>query len=147
MKKIQLKEICGVEVLSRANVRKLYDHIDADTEVIDMTGISFISRSVADELCIITDANPGCTLSGGSEDVEMMLDIVRKGRKRDDQKGEDVESRGDYGRHYQNDYDGMSAITTHEGMVSKPSLPNSQHSTGISNISPIERLIAINVLI
>ena len=85
MKKIQLKEICGVEVLSRANVRKLYDHIDADTEVIDMTGISFISRSVADELCIITDANPGCTLSGGSEDVEMMLEIVRKGRnsKRD----------------------------------------------------------------
>lgn len=77
---IYLKEVCGGEVLSRANVRRLYDLIDDETTVIDMSGVSFISRSVADELCNISDKYQGIKFIGMVEDIELMLSIVRKGR-------------------------------------------------------------------
>lgn len=85
MSEIRVAEICGTEVLSRANVRKLYEHIGDETESIDMSGVKFISRSVADELCNISDRFPALKFDGMTDDVAMMLGIVRKGRgvKRD----------------------------------------------------------------
>ena len=80
MKTIYLKDICGVEVLSRANVRKLYDIVDEETKVVDLKGVAFISRSVADELCNIGEKYSFLEFTGLAEDVVMMLDIVRKGR-------------------------------------------------------------------
>lgn len=80
MKTINLKDVCGKEVLSRANARKLYDIVDDDTETVNMAGITFISRSVADELCNISDRFPSIAFCELAEDVEIMLGIVRKGR-------------------------------------------------------------------
>lgn len=64
MKTINLRDLCGKEVLSRANVRKLYDIVDAETETVNMAGITFISRSVADELCNISDRFPSIVFCG-----------------------------------------------------------------------------------
>ena len=85
MKTLYLTKVCGTEVLSRANVRKLYDFVNDETETIDMTGVTFISRSVADELCNIEDKFPNVKFVGVSQDVETMQNLVRKGRstKRD----------------------------------------------------------------
>lgn len=80
MKTIFLKDICGTEALSRSNARKLYELIDDETKSIDLTGVNFISRSVADELCNISDRFPSITISGAANDLEEMLGIVRKGR-------------------------------------------------------------------
>lgn len=80
MTTIYLKEICGIEVLSRSNVRKLYDLINQQTESICMRGVTFISRSVADELCNISDKFTDIKFTDITEDVDTMLSIVRKGR-------------------------------------------------------------------
>ena len=80
MKTIKLSEICGIEVLSRANVRKLYECIDASTEAVDMSDITFISRSVADELCNLCNKFAQLSLIGMSDNVNTMLKIVIKGR-------------------------------------------------------------------
>lgn len=77
---IYLKDICGIEVLSRSNVRKLYESVNDDTSAIDMTDVSFISRSVADELCNISEKFPLIKFIGASEGVDTMLSVVRKGR-------------------------------------------------------------------
>lgn len=82
MDTIIIKNICGSEVLSRSNVRKLYDVVDNTTETIDMSGVSFISRSVADELCNLTDKYPQLCFDGCSDDVNTMIDVVRKGRSK-----------------------------------------------------------------
>lgn len=80
MIKIKLSDICGMEVLSRANIRKLYDYVDCTTETIDMSDITFISRSVADELCNLCNKFPQLSLVGLSDNVDTMLKIVHKGR-------------------------------------------------------------------
>lgn len=80
MNTLVVKDICGSEVLSRSNVRKLYDVVDDTTETIDMSGVSFISRSVADELCNLTGKYPQLRFDRLSDDVCTMLDVVRKGR-------------------------------------------------------------------
>lgn len=80
MNTLVINNICGSEVLSRSNVRKLYDVVDDTTETIDMSGVSFISRSVADELCNLTDKYPQLRFDGCSDDVYTMIDVVRKGR-------------------------------------------------------------------
>lgn len=82
MNRIVIKNICGTEVLSRSNVRKLYDIVDDTTASIDMSGVSFVSRSAADELCNLTAKHPQLRLEGSSDDVNTMLDVVRKGRAR-----------------------------------------------------------------
>lgn len=81
MNTVILKDICGSEVLSRSNARKLYDVVDEATKTIDMSGISFISRSVADELCNITDKYP-LRIEGMCEDVNTMIDVVAKSRSK-----------------------------------------------------------------
>lgn len=81
MDELKVKEICGSEVLSRANARKLYDYLDNDTVTIDLSGVSFVSRSVADEICVIIETYPDLRLCGMREDVAMMIELVRKGRK------------------------------------------------------------------
>jgi hypothetical protein len=81
MRTIYLRELCGTEVLSRSNARKLYDNIDEETEIVDMSEVSFVSRSVADELCNVKDMYPSLRFVGMEEDVRTMLDIVQKGRR------------------------------------------------------------------
>lgn len=80
MKTINLSNICGTEVLSRANVRKLYEYIDNSTETVDMSDVTFISRSVADELCNLCKEFTHLSLIGLSDSVDTMLRIVIKGR-------------------------------------------------------------------
>lgn len=80
MRTIILKDICGAEVLSRANVRKLYEVVNNDTEILDFSDVTFISRSVADELCNLPEKFPFLEFSGMNEEVEMMHNIVSKGR-------------------------------------------------------------------
>lgn len=81
MTAIKLYDMFGVEVLSRANARKLYDLIDEETSEIDFEGITFISRSVADELYNMSDRYPAVSFSAMSDEVAKMMDIVGKGRK------------------------------------------------------------------
>lgn len=59
---------------------KLYDYVNDNTEIIDMSGVTFISRSVADELCNISDRYNNVEFRGVYDDVNTMLSIVRKGR-------------------------------------------------------------------
>ncbi len=80
MATVKLSDICGTEVLSRANVRKLYQHIDESTESVDMSDVTFISRSVADELCNLCNKFNHIKLTRISDNVETMLQIVVKGR-------------------------------------------------------------------
>ena len=80
MNEIRLKEVCGAEVRSRVHAKKLYGLVDSTTASVDMNGVVFISRSVADELCNLSDAFPALQFINMAEDVELMLTIVRKGR-------------------------------------------------------------------
>lgn len=80
MSTIKITDICGKEVLSRANIRKLYDYINDTVSVLDMSDITFISRSVADELCNISDKFTQISFANMSQDVEKMLTIVQNGR-------------------------------------------------------------------
>jgi len=81
MKTIKLKELFGTEVLSRASIRRIYDFVDDETTSIDMSGIQFISRSVADELCNVTDEFNKLILTNMLDKVSKMISIVSKGRK------------------------------------------------------------------
>lgn len=79
---IRLHEIFGDEILSRANIKRLYDIVTDDTAELSFANVAFISRSVADELCNLIDAFSDITLSGMSDDVALMLELVKKGRGR-----------------------------------------------------------------
>lgn len=78
MKTIYLKNYCGIEILSRANIRKLYDIITDEEVIVDFIDVTFISRSVADELCNIMDKYPLLHISNMIDDVATMLNIVQK---------------------------------------------------------------------
>lgn len=81
MNSIPLKDICGEEVLSRANIKKIYNLIDTETEIIDFVDVLFISRSVADELCDILEQHKTLSVVNVCEKIGIMLEIVKKGRQ------------------------------------------------------------------
>lgn len=81
MKALDLAKVCGSEVLSRANVRRVYGIVSDETERLDFANVEFLSRSAADELCNVADRFPSLLFSNLRENVEEMLAIVRRGRK------------------------------------------------------------------
>lgn len=78
---INLFNLFGAEIRSRSNVDKLRRSIsDISNSVMDMTGVVFISRSFADELCILIEQ--GAKVVNAYGIVESMIDVVQAGRSR-----------------------------------------------------------------
>lgn len=89
-KSISIKELIGSEVRSRSNAEKIRDAIkkDSDFNLLDFSGVTFVSRSFADELCIILDENANLRLVNETPFVRKMIDTVLVGRKRVRQRGD-----------------------------------------------------------
>lgn len=81
MKTLDLACVCGGEVLSRANVRKIYSYISDETMAVDFANVEFVSRSAADELCGISESHGSLEFLNMSDNVSEMMAIVGKGRK------------------------------------------------------------------
>lgn len=77
---ITLEKTLGTEILSRNSVRRLIPLLVNECRTLDFHNISFISRSAADEFFNLIDAYPGTTLCNVNEEVQIMLDIVKRSR-------------------------------------------------------------------
>ena len=76
-----LKDMLGSDVRSRVNARKIYERLeDSRISKIDLSGIEFVSRSVADEFWNIIEAK-GVEFVNPSLIVSNMMVIVNEGRK------------------------------------------------------------------
>jgi len=88
---IRLFDLYCADLFSRAKAAQLIQHVstDADSIVLDFTGINFVSRSFADELYNVIAAQAPRTFSfaGQSQDVAMMMRIVADGRSRERRQG------------------------------------------------------------
>lgn len=79
MSRIYLNDIYGAQILSRNNIAKLRDILSGQEEL-DMQGVTFISRSVADELINLSVDFPALVFHNLCKEVSQMLEIVRKSR-------------------------------------------------------------------
>lgn len=78
---INLFELFGAEIRSRSKAERLRNSIpDICNSVMDMSGVVFISRSFADELCILVDQ--GAKVVNACGIVGSMIDAVMEGRSR-----------------------------------------------------------------
>lgn len=88
MEKLIMSELIGTELRSRAEAKKVLDWFNSYAKndvVIDYVGVSFISRSFADELCgIIDDMNKLYHISEIDQNINISttITIVRNGRKK-----------------------------------------------------------------
>ena len=80
MDKLIIKEILGKEIFSRNNVRKLNSMVDKDKIKWDFQGVSFISRSAADELENILETYHDIEIFNVEPPIDQMLKIVKSGR-------------------------------------------------------------------
>lgn len=84
---IRLYDIYRADLFSRAKAAELASHIssDADSVVLDFSGIGFMSRSFADELYNIIAAQAPRTFDfvGRSHDIESLMQKVADGRTRE----------------------------------------------------------------
>jgi hypothetical protein len=81
MKVIKLKEILGTQVRSRVCIKALKDQLFGDNRYcIDLEGVTFISRSFADELYNLSYDNGNINFVNKSSDVEKMMKAVWDGR-------------------------------------------------------------------
>ena len=80
MSNIILHEIFGREILSRNNISNMRDRITSDDIALDFSNISFVSRSVADEIWNLMDEYPSLTMKNIGNDVGKMLEVVKMGR-------------------------------------------------------------------
>lgn len=81
---IKIKEIIGVDVRSRSNMGIVRSAIDGATGnvILDFSGVMFISRSFADELCIMMEnLKFDVAIIQTSDVVQAMLKVVSDGRK------------------------------------------------------------------
>lgn len=77
----KLIDLFGAEIRSRSNIENLRKDMNKDEcYQFDMDGITFVSRSVADELCDIEE-NMNLELSNMGEVVRNMHNIVSMSRK------------------------------------------------------------------
>lgn len=77
---IKLQDLLGGEIRSRSSADTLRSHIkDYDNLIIDMSGVSFISRSFADELCVLAEGH-AIQLRNASGIVQNMLSAVSESR-------------------------------------------------------------------
>ncbi|MCI9053840.1 MAG: hypothetical protein HFJ87_01670 [Muribaculaceae bacterium] len=82
MKIIKIYEVCGMEVLSRSNIRKIRQEITGEISALDFSEVSFMSRSAADELLsIMEESSFPVHRFGETEAVKTMIEIVAAGRK------------------------------------------------------------------
>lgn len=84
---VSIQTLIGTEVRSRNNADKVRLALEvnngSDTpRIIDFSGVSFVSRSFADELCNIMDENKDVKLANETDFVKRMIDTVLSGRKR-----------------------------------------------------------------
>lgn len=80
MATLKLRDMLGSNVRSRANARKIYAKLDEDRiSQIDLSGVEFVSRSVADEFCIIMEERKVVFVNETAV-VGNMIRIVREGR-------------------------------------------------------------------
>lgn len=78
---ITLSTILGTDIRSRSNANFLRQEIPTHhITTIDMSGITFISRSFADELLSIATAT-STTITGATGEVKTMLDMVSRSRQ------------------------------------------------------------------
>lgn len=88
---IRLYDIYRADLFSRAKAAELASHIssDADSVVLDFSGIGFMSRSFADELYNIIAAQAPRTFDfvGRSHDIDSLMQKVADGRTRERQFG------------------------------------------------------------
>ena len=81
MKRIVLFSLFGSNIRSRSNVERIATMVDCkETFVLDMSGVEFVSRSVADELCSISERFH-TEIQNSSGIVAKMLDVVSNSRK------------------------------------------------------------------
>lgn len=84
---LSLHDIYCADLFSRAKAAELASHIstDADSIVLDFTGITFMSRSFTDELLTIIEAQAPRTFhyEGRNPDIVTMMQKVADGRKRE----------------------------------------------------------------
>jgi len=87
---IRLQDIYGPDLFSRAKATQLVNYMDVDAEsfVLDFTGINFMSRSFTDELYSI-DADTGKSFkyNGCNDVIAAMMQKVADGRSRERQLG------------------------------------------------------------
>lgn len=87
MRTIALTNIYNSDLFSRNSAKLLSDSLSKTDEdvVLDFNGISFISRSFADELYNIIDSCAGKNISFShrNETVKSTMDIVLSGRNRE----------------------------------------------------------------
>lgn len=80
MKTIIIRSLLGSELRSRASVSRIKECLKDDSQFdLDMTGVEFMSRSFADELCELLKKYDFC-LSNMSSFVSDMFGIVKNGR-------------------------------------------------------------------
>lgn len=78
---ITLSAILGTDIRSRGNANVIRQEIASHhITTIDMSGITFISRSFADELLTIATAAT-ITIVGATGEVKTMLDMVSRSRQ------------------------------------------------------------------
>lgn len=78
---LTISTILGTDIRSRSNANVIRREIETThVTTIDMSGITFISRSFADELLSIA-ADTGIAIVGATDEVQTMLDMVRKSRE------------------------------------------------------------------
>lgn len=71
----------GSEIRSRVAIEKIKSFIQIKDRVyIDMTGVTFISRSCADELYNLQIDNQNVKISNQTGEVYKMMNVVKKGR-------------------------------------------------------------------
>ena len=79
---IKLHDLLGSEIRSRSNAEILREKIaEHSGSIIDLSDVSFISRSFADELCILVEKHI-IQLHNASGVVQNMLSVVSESRKK-----------------------------------------------------------------
>lgn len=77
----KLVDLFGAEIRSRSNIEKIRRNMsDNECYQIDLSCITFVSRSVADELCDMEE-HMKVRLYNISGDAKNMIEIVSKSRK------------------------------------------------------------------
>lgn len=80
---IDIAQNIGSDIRTRSFFRRDIERLLTSypqTEAIDFSGVRFISRSVADEICNLLEDHSGLHTIGMSGDVDKMFKIVLRGR-------------------------------------------------------------------
>lgn len=81
-KTLSVAKLLGTDIRSRDNANILRAEIDGEEYdiVLDFEGVTFMSRSFTDELCIIMNENPQLSVQGMRGIVKNMYEAVSESR-------------------------------------------------------------------